>query len=384
MTSSRGCHEFRPNSRISPRGKDFNPVSVFREYLLKTYADSPDAVGDFVSKSYVFVRIKQRFWRGYRKAKGVGLQLEGVESKDKIADAMTQPSWKLAPKELVSEFQNFSTSVEQAVSRWAISPRDDDENEERAVAAVLVGGGRYMVDVAVWPQLQDFLSSVQTKWSEAADHWCTEDGHAKLHDHVKSQYGDEVYDRISKLIPERNSMRSRFGLSVRTAPVKIVEEGSTSDASKQGRRDEVVDLLELAVKTPREEAAEVWEEVGNRLVEFDGERWSAKKRYVERDGTSKETNRVVQVRTVQMVNTTAKALSRGERYLDPVTKSFRDKIVKEFPADAGSAKDVAKLLASNDQVAVQLGCLLIEAAKACRDEAAMCEGLSAAVAVGVQ
>lgn len=360
-------------------------MSAFRDYLQKTYAADPQRIGEFVSNSFVFVRIRQRYWRGYRKAKGVNVAVDGLAITDDptsaAATSMTMPSWKLAPHELVDEFQLMATGVDQAIRRHAFSPKEsaDDQTSAGAASAVLVGGGRHMVDVAVWPQLQDFLGGVAAKWSESADRWCTEDGYEKLHANVKEQYGEEIYGKISSLIPERNTMRAKFGLDVRTAPVKIVEEKSTSEAVKDGRRDEIVDLLDLAIRAPREEVADVWEAVAGRLIAADG---TALKVYREEAGRGrKETYRTFRSMTIRSVRNHTLMLTRGERYLDSELKSLRDEVLKSFPEDETAAKDVAKALSRDDAEAVRVGDLLRRAATAARNESGMCEGLKVATRV---
>lgn len=359
-------------------------ADLFRDYLKSTYDKSPNAVGDFVSKAFVFVRIHQRWWRGYRKARDVNVSVDGSDVKDEL---MTNPSWKLAPKELVTEFQTFSTSVDQAIKQYAFSPGGDDDSAAGAASAVLVGGGRYMVDAVVWPRLENFLKKLGTKWGEAADRWCTVDGHERLLNHLKAQHGEDAYLRIQKLVPKREELRTKFALKFRTAPVKIVSSEETAAAAQTGRRDEMIDLLELAVRTPREEVAAVWEDFANRLAvrgvaaDNETEIWSAvhPTRTDKKSGETRAADRAIRAATILSLRRETAALGRAERYLDPELLVAYHAILQELPDDATAAKVTATALAEEDDPAIRLARLLWIGVEAARDEVGMCAGLRQAL-----
>lgn len=357
-------------------------TGIFRDFLRKTYHDDPNSLGNFVSSSFVFARVRQRYWRGYRKANDTATTVDGADVSQK--DILTNPSWKLAPKELLQEFQTFSTGVDQAIQQYAFSPSEQEDSATAiAASAVLVGGGRYMVDVSVWPRLEGYLIAASTKWGEAADRWCTEEGHEKLHALLKEQSGDELYEKIKVLVPDRQTLRAKYALDYRTAPVRIVDEDKTESAAKSGRRDEIVDLLDLAVRSPREEAAAAWEDFAGRLAYYENGAWHPFRPMRKERGTDKVKagERVFQERMIRSIHKKTEALGRGERYLDPDLRLARDRILKEFPGEPGPAKVVAQALA-NDSEAVRVAAILSAAAATARDERGMVEGLGAAFTAG--
>jgi hypothetical protein len=292
-------------------------------------------------------------------------------------NAVTNNSWKLSPNEPIKEFMGFSTAVDDILESYTVSPKEDEEGNMSAT--VLVGGGRYLVDSSVWPRLQELLHKVQEKWSEAADRWCTQEGYDQIHALLKEQRG-ELYETVKELIPDRHSLRTRYGLDFRTAPVQILSD-TASTTAEAGRRDELVDLLEMAVRVPREAVADKWDKFAQNLVDTkDGQLVARKPVRIDKAGNSKAAKRSVPPASIASLREATETLCRAERYLDPDLLFLRNKILSELPAEPKLAEEVAKILISNDEEALRIGKLLYDAAAAARSEANMCLGLGNAIA----
>lgn len=352
-------------------------MSAFRDFLDGTYAADPAAVAEFASSALTFVRIRRRWWRGYRKAAEAEVAVGG----EKVDKATTRPSWKLCPDQVLDEFRAFGDAVDRVIGQYCFVPGDDDETGAAvAAAAVLVGNGRYAVDSAVWPRLAGVLADVERKWGEAADRWTTEDGYARLHAALGEQLGAATYDLVKDLVPDRHALRARFGLDYRVAPVRIAPPTpGAAAAARASHRAELVDLLDLAVRAPREAAAGVWDGLAARLVAGDPPE-PVRPTRPGADGQPVPTTRRISARTLLPARRATEDLGRAERYLDEPLRAVRDRVLAELPAAADALSAVAEILNTDDTAAARVGKLLLTAAAAARDEAGMCAGLGAALA----
>lgn len=355
-------------------------MSVFRTYLENTYAKDPTKISRFASDAFVLIRIRQRYWKGYKKVGKADVTADNVAVDE---ETVTRPSWKLCPKEVLNLFQAKSDGIRTLVATYCFHPKKengDDEDLDGADAetgTILVGGGRYAVDAAHWPRLQRMLAVAKDDWAAAADEWTTEDGYQKFHDLLKAERGDSVYSHIKELVPDRHTLRSRYGLFYRKAPVRIVEDTTGDPVGEEGRKGELVDLLDLAVRPPRLAAAGVWRELAEKLITPDGQalipvRTNAK-------GETVTTTRGLKPQSVNACREETEALIRSDRYLDDTLIDLRNVVAKEIPDAPDALKAYTKTLNSDDAAAVRLGTLLVKAAAAAADEAGMCEGLRRAL-----
>lgn len=352
-------------------------MSVFRDYLNTAYAADPAGMSRFVSAAVTLIRVKRRYWRGYRKMQKAEVREDGNELDDTVS---TRPSWKLCPKEVLDQFQTMDKQVDDLLGVYCFVPAAEDDDEDAvdaSAATILVGGGRYAVDTGVWPRLEKLLGTIQKTWAEAADGWATEEGYARFLELLKLQVGDGTYARVKDLVPDRNKLRARYGLYYRKAPVRFVDDVPADKTGAEDLRGELTDLLDLAVRRPREEAAETWEALAAKLLNPDG---TAVRPVRARKGQPPTAgNRALQGKTLAACRDATAALDRAVRYMDATLLCKVSAVRRAIPDTAAEAGVWAKTLNADDTEAIRFGKLLLEAAAAARDETGMCEGLSSAM-----
>jgi hypothetical protein len=188
-------------------------MSKLRKYITSWFSADEAGAVKYVNLSVRLVKVGKHWWDGRRKMTDGVVQIGEETVGD---DAATRPSWKLVPKELRSQFQNFGKSVDAAVSDYCIT-RTVVGNESRPL---VFGSGVYAVDASMWPTLQSLMALVQAKWGEAADYWCSDEGYRHMHEKLKEQVGEKDYAHIEKLVPKREALRRRFWLQVDPLPFR--------------------------------------------------------------------------------------------------------------------------------------------------------------------
>lgn len=347
----------------------------FREFLRRTYAADPAAVGEFANQSCVLVRVNQRYFRGQKIVTDDATV--AVKGETVGENAVTRPRWKLLPDKVGKEFQEFGRAVDLLLSVHCATGGEDDEGGR----PLLTGGGNFAVAAETWPRLSRILDSLAEAWGKAADRWTTEDGYAEYHRLLREQLGDADYARVKELVPDRTALRARFELKVQILPVRLVTD-ATNPAVREAAADAVTELLDAAVRKPREAAAAAWrslafqlvvEESGGRVVPYTPPPVHYK------DGTVRNRGRGVQGKSIETAVRGGVTLKAWAAYLDDSLAEALQAVTAELPTAADAARQFAQKLNSEDVEAVRVGKLLLTAARAAENEAGMCEGLARAL-----
>lgn len=350
-------------------------MSIFKKFLDKEYRADPTGLSRFATAACTLVRINRRWWRGYKTMDKAEITVAGEQIK---SDNTTQPRWKLIPDQVKEEFVNFEKAVDILIRANCVFASEDENGR----LPLLTGGGNYAVDAANWPRVKALLRQAQQKWGECADRWCTDDGYKEFHQLLKDKYGETDYDRVRDLVPPAKKLRRCFGLDVVVLPIRLAEDVGDDPDAEVGRREAITELLETAVRRPREDAAAAWRNLAEQLVEFDNGRQALVARTVWRtvDGQKTPGARRVQGRSVAAARAATDALSaRSGRYMEPALVDAVQAVLGEIPAGDGPAKSAAAKLNMNDTDALRVGKMLLDAAAVADDEAGMCLGVADAV-----
>jgi hypothetical protein len=351
-------------------------MTTFKKFLDDEYTTDPSGLSRFAANTCKLVRITRRWWRGYKTMDRATVAVAGEQIKQ---DNITQPRWKLIPDEVKEEFTNFEKSVDLLIRAHCVFAREDDEN---GIQPLLTGGGNYAIDTANWPTVKTLLRKSQQAWGECADKWCTDDGYQELHRLLKEKIGEADYERVKDLIPSAKKLRRRFGLDVVVLPIRLAEDVGDDPEAEVGRKLAITELIEVAVRTPREDAAAAWQSLADQLVETTPAGnlqalvvW----RQTKKDGPVSPTSRRVQGKSVTAARKATDALNRAARYLDPDLVAAAQLIRTELPEEDGPAKSVAAQMNSDDSLAVRVGKMLLDGVAAATSEAGMCLGVSDAI-----
>lgn len=353
-------------------------MGVFRDFLEREYTTDPAGSARFLSDSCVLVRIRRRYWKGLKR-----MDKARVMSDDVVVgeDSTTRPSWKLCPDVMRAEFEALGVQVEALVIRYALNrgsttPVDADEDE---AGPALVGGGTYAIDAGVWPGLYDKLRIAQEKWSDASHRWCSEDGYRRIHDELKTQLGDGDYALVKDLVPKADSLLRKFGLDVRRAPVRFIEDAQGDPGLAQSMQADIVEMLDMAVRPPREAAAVAWTALASRLIDSMGQAVKPLGKPDPTTGQAVPGLRKLTGRSVAAAGREAATLAtKSWAWLEDSFRGVVQALINELPESPTDATAIAKNLNSKDEEAVRLGKMLVAAATQARDEAGMCEGFAAA------
>jgi len=356
-------------------------MSAFKDYLRRLYTTDPTNLAKYASANIVYLRVARRMWRGVKRISSAKVTADDYAVDD---ESVTNPSWKLCPREMRKEFQALSDQTDITVERFCYGSQlttGPDQEEGVSALSILTGGGRYAVDVGYWPMLQMRLAFIEEQWNAAADLWCSEEGYKRIHFLLEEERGKNTYEKIKEHIPDRHTLRTKFSYSVRRAPVVFIEDRNVPQDVEDGRRDELVELIDTAVRQPREQLAQAVQDVCDRLVVFDGVRLHAlQATRVTRNGKTTESPRSVRGTTLTNLKEQLNNTQKIERYIN---SEFRYKIQllnQELPDAPDAASEVAKKLNYDDAEAVRLGGIMRDLVAAARDESGMCAGFSAAVA----
>lgn len=340
----------------------------FRRWLEESYAENPAAVGAFANRSCKLVRVSQRWYRGHKVVADDTTVTVGGEAVG--SEATTRPRWKLLPKAVADEFADLGRGVENLLTLHCASGADDDDGRR----PLLTGGGNYAVAAENWPRLWALLEAAREAWARAADRWTTDDGYAEFHRLLAEQLGEADYKRVKDLVPVRDRLRAKFALDVTPLPVRLVVD-SDDPAERKAAAGAVVELLEAAVRRPREAAADAWLALALQLVEGDGTKALDPPARNGRAGS-----RSVRGQSVRAARRAVTALHAWHGYLDDALLGAAAAVRAELPDEAAAAGEVAKKLNRSDDEALRVGRILLKAARAAADEAGMCAGLGRAMA----
>jgi len=360
----------------TPSTKSSTSATTLKTFLADEYSSDPAGLSRFATNSCKLVRITRRWWRGYKTMDRAEITVAGEQIK---ADHTTQPRWKLIPTEVKEEFANFEKSVDLLIRAHCVFATEDEEYGRQPL---LTGGGNYAVDVAQWPHVKTLLRKSQQVWGECADKWCTDDGYKEFHRLLKEQIGDTDYERVKDLIPPAKKLRRRFGLDVVVLPIRLAEDTGDDPEAEEGRRAAITELIEAAVRGPRDDAAAAWRSLAEQIVEeTQAGQLQAKIvwRQTKKDGPVAPTHRRVQGKSVVAARKATEGLNRAARYLDKDLMAAMGLIRAELPDDEGPAKAVAAQLNSNDMLALRVGKILLDGAAAAESEAGMCLGVADAI-----
>lgn len=347
-------------------------MNNFKKFLDAEYTSDPAGLSRFATTACKLVRITRRWWRGYKTMDKAEITVAGEQVK---ADNTTQPRWKLIPDEVKDEFVNFEKSVGLIIESNCVFAQEDENGRQ----PLLTGGGYYAVDTANWPRVSGMLRAAQAAWGACADKWCTDDGYQEFHALLMAKYGDD-YAKIKDLVPPAKKLRRRFGLDVVVLPIRLAEDTGDDPDAEAGRRAAITELIETAVRRPRDDAAAVWRALADQLVEEVAGVVTAKTLWREVDGQKTATARRVQGRSVAAARAATDSLfARSARYLDQVLVDVANQIKAALPAGEGPAKAAAAKLNLDNAFALSVGKMLLSAAAAAEDESGMCLGVANAV-----
>lgn len=348
---------------------------TFKKFLADEYSTDPTGISRFATTACKLVRITRRWWRGYKMMDKAEVTIAGEQIRDKIT---TKPRWKLIPDEVKEEFANLERSVDMLIqANCVFSSEDADDGRQ----PLLTGGGNYAVDTANWPRVQQLLRRAQQAWAEAADKWCTDDGYVSFHALLKEQCGDADYERVKDLVPKATKLRRRFGLDVVVLPIKLAEDVGGDPDAEAGRRTAITELIEAAVRKPREDAAAAWRALADQLVEPHGTDLRARIYWREVGGQTVPGARRIQGKSLTAARRGTDALDRAARYLDPDLRRAAAAVAAELPKENedGPAKALAAKMNSDDALALRVGKILLAAVAAAEDESGMCAGVAEAI-----
>lgn len=348
-------------------------MGKLKDFVNQTYANDPLMAVRFVNRTNRLVRIGKHYWRGRRQVADGTVNVSGRAVGE---GAVTKPSWKLLPRAVGDEFANFEKAVDELVKSMCVSSTNvAGENQP-----LVFGGGVYAVDVGRWPELNSKLKVLQAKWDEAANSWCTDDGYRRFHEELKEQVGETEYANVEKLVPPASKLRASFWLEVTPLTFQLTEQVGDPDEDR-GRLTAVSELVEAAVKGPREEAAAAWNSLAAQMVQVENGKMSAYRPTRDnRDGTKTSTSRRIVSASVVNARKALDGLARCARFHDPDLISATAAVARETSADPAVATRLVQTLNSDDAEAVRVAQILIAAAEVAADEARMCVGVGKAMA----
>lgn len=352
-------------------------MNRLREFLRENYDANPLGAIRFVNRTCRLVKIGRHWWRG-RKTITSDKVTVTAGATDVDEKARTTPSWKLLPDKVKEEFAAFERSIDAAIREMCISgpPEAGSDVEQRLV----FGNGVYAIDVAQWPTAASLIADIQAAWGAAADKWCTEDGYEEFHDLLKEQVGDTTYEKVKDLVPKRDKLRGRFWLEAYPLAFRLAEDvGEPSENAV--RKDATVELIEAAVREPRETAAETWRGLAGQMVEVNGNQIKARRpeRTNPKTGEVTSTNRTVKGDSVAAARRSYDVLARATRFHDRSMKLILPGIRAELPDDKPSQARVAVTWNGNDEEVVRVSTILLHAADAITDDTNMIGGVISAM-----
>lgn len=360
-------------------------MQSFQDFVREMYKSDPAGVSDFATTSCKMVKIKRSRWRGNRRMKDADVVLDGKKLGETVH---TRPGWKLCPSILDKQFTSLEMQIEEVLTRYARSKSGssdalDEEDDTAQEDQILSGNGRYLVDTETWVRVREMLKAFQVKWAETADEWCTVDGYQRLHDELKSEIGDSDYNIVKDLIPEREKLRSKFAIRVSVFPFKLAEESDTEDVeTANGRIEAVTELLATAIRRPRLVAAEEWRSVANMLatVDQDGKLQAKRIVRIHKDEYGFETEKVgkrsLRASTLMSLLKVTKEACEPKKLRDSRLEVLAETILKELPDNKEAADKVVKKWNSEDETAVRIAGMLLDAAKKAEDNDEMCQALA--------
>jgi len=237
----------------------------FREILEDEYAVNPSRLGSLADSAFRLVRVRRKWWRGQRVISD-GSVIVGDTAV--IGEAVSDPRWNLLPAYVKEEFSALESSVNRVLESYACGGKYASGTGMES----LVGNGVYVVDSVVWPRVKSLLDAAADQWGIKADALCSGDGYSRLVTSVREKVAagigttevtddgrpkaEVMVDRAVSLIPRPDELRKKFALSYEIMPVRLAPDQSDSDSDvARGRRSAALDVLESAVRVPREKLA---------------------------------------------------------------------------------------------------------------------------------
>lgn len=344
-------------------------MSVFRDYLRSEYAANPADLGGLADAACRLVRVRRSRWRGYRVARGAEVKVKGEEVP---AEAVSKLRWDLLPEATKKVFSAVEKSVKDALDRYATGGRMAQDDETKLSS--LVGNGVVVVDSLKFPRLKQLLDASAEALAREADDLCTEEGYAKLLEGIRKKVGETHWPGVVSLIPGRDKLRSKFGLTYELLPVRLAPDPDRDEepAAAAGRGNAAMDVLEVAVRQPRERLAEACEHFADVLAHPA----PGGTRVVGVSDAGRK--RVVPAKTVRAVVDEVDAFGGFDRFADDRLREALAQLRSRLPRAAADDAATARHLSADDAAAIDLAGAAAYVARAARDEAGMCAGLAAA------
>lgn len=337
-------------------------MSKLNAYLNDRFAANAEVMSAFAKRKLRLVAIHQRRWRGQMMIKQ---QAEVKVDGSDVSKSVTEPRWDLLPDEMKTKFNAHEKAVRDVMNIYAetgeLPSEGDGEQEESEMIASLLSGGMRLVDSSNIDRVRKLIEPIQRKWREDADSYTDEEGYQNFRDLVKEKVGDETFGLVERLLPEKNNLANKFGLTFYEVPVQFVVDAKTTTPERQAM---IVNAIAMLVRGPRVRLAESLQDLMTQLGGRDGETFVPRK--VVADGK-------IRKRTIRgtSIISTAKAVSHFKdscAYLDVETSESVESVVKAVPTDSGAATALAKSVNDDDRAAESLYCNLESLLKSAMDE----------------
>jgi len=237
----------------------------FREILEDEYSVNPSRLGSMADAAFRLVRVRRKWWRGQRVISDGSVVVGDTAV---IGEAVSDPRWNLLPAYVKEEFSALEASVNKVLDSYACGGKYATGTGMES----LVGNGVYVIDSVVWPRVKSLLDAAANQWGEKADALCSSDGYSKLIELVREKVASGIgsteitedgrsksevtVDRACALVPRPDELRKKFALSYEIMPVRLAPDQSDNDSDvARGRKSAALDVLEAAVRVPRERLA---------------------------------------------------------------------------------------------------------------------------------
>jgi hypothetical protein len=345
---------------------------MLREWIAKEYAADPAGVGGFARKSCRLVRVHRRQYHGRPQVVDAAVEVGGKKVDE---GAVTRPRWKLVPDPVRVQFAALETTLDVLIATHGSTGAESDET-----SPFLLGRGVYVIDAAAWPVVERALTVVQEKWAAAADRWCTEDGYDEFHARLKEQLGEADYTAAKDLVPGRAALRRKYGLDFTPVHVRLVPEPGDAPADASALAGTVVEVLEAAVRRPRERAKAPWAALADQLVTSGADGTPTVRKRVRTDKTTGKTTVVARgVRGTSVVSAREAAdVVTAHPMVEAELRDAAKAVARELPGTEAEATQIAKKLNADDIYAVNVGRILTTAIMTADDETLMIKAVAAA------
>lgn len=353
-------------------------ISNFTDWLRTEFAARPEAFGRLAQQSLAVVAVSTSRWRGQRLIQTAEISVGGRKVENEAAT--TKPRWTLLPDDLKSQFDAIALGVQQCIAMYAVNNGDGGkDDDEDGVEPLVLRRGMYAVDAANLPRLKALLLNARRHWNRLADDLCTEEGHAKLLDQVKDKVGVSLFPVVAPLVPNRSTLRTKFGLRFYKMPIRLDAPPDATADEREGAAAAALEALETVVRRPRESLAAACDALAVQLVAADGTA-RVPVRTDKTTGAVVPGRRTIKTASVLAGRKAADAFAAFGGFVDPELKAAVATLAALLPDEKGAAEAVAAKLREDDALAVAVGAAANKVAALARDEDLMCAAVTSRIA----